>query len=140
DREANTPIVERGFGTTVARARLQRRTWLLSKNLDVAESGVLAPDIKAQLQRSELRSAGAAEAGTNGKAFMPAEPGERVDGTFTKTVDLAAGRFALVERSKEFTLVPWRPALEGQRGRSVSGVAGPGGVDWDLGRKRGLSI
>ncbi|MEM9761262.1 MAG: DUF3363 domain-containing protein [Pseudomonadota bacterium] len=140
DREANTPIVERGFGATVATARLPRRAWLLSKNVDVAETGALAPDVKAQLQRSELRAAGAAEAARNGKAFVPANSGERIDGTFTKTVDLAAGRFALVERSKEFTLVPWRPALEGQRGRSVSGVAGPGGVDWDLGRKRGLSI
>ena len=140
DREAETQIVDRGFGATVATARLQRRAWLLSKNVDVAETGALAPDVKAELQRSALRAAGAAEAATNGKAFVPAHPGERIDGTFTKTVDLAAGRFALVGRSKEFTLVPWRPALEGQRGRSVSGVVGPGGIDWDSGRKRGLSI
>ncbi|MEM6956800.1 MAG: DUF3363 domain-containing protein [Myxococcota bacterium] len=140
DREAETQIVERGFGATVATARLQRRAWLLSKNVDVAETGALAPEAKAELQRSELRAAGAAEAAKTGKAFVPAHPGERIDGTFTKTVDLAAGRFALVARSKEFTLVPWRPALEGQRGRSVSGVVGPGGIDWDSGRKRGLSI
>jgi Protein of unknown function (DUF3363) len=38
-------------------------------------------------------------------------------------------------------LVPWRPALEQQLGKQVSGVMSPGGaVDWSLGRKRGLGI
>ena len=40
-----------------------------------------------------------------------------------------------------FQLVPWRPALEQQLGRHVSGVIAPGGnVDWSFGRKRGIEI
>jgi plasmid replication initiation protein len=38
-------------------------------------------------------------------------------------------------------LVPWRPALEQQLGRQVSGVMlSSGGVDWSFGRKRGLGL
>jgi Protein of unknown function (DUF3363) len=40
-----------------------------------------------------------------------------------------------------FQLVPWRPALEQQLGRQVSGVISPNGaVDWCRERKRGLVI
>ena len=37
-----------------------------------------------------------------------------------------------------FQLAPWRPALEQQLGRRVTGVMAPGGnVDWSFGRNRG---
>jgi hypothetical protein len=40
-----------------------------------------------------------------------------------------------------FQLVPWRPALEQQLGRQVSGMMAPGGsVEWSLGHKRGLGL
>jgi type IV secretory pathway VirD2 relaxase len=40
-----------------------------------------------------------------------------------------------------FQLVPWRPALEKQLGRQVSEITSrSGGVDWNFGQKRGLSI
>lgn len=42
--------------------------------------------------------------------------------------------------TREFTLVPWRPVLERAVGRSVTGIVRDGGIDWQLGRSRGLSI
>ena len=40
-----------------------------------------------------------------------------------------------------FQIVPWRPALEQKLGQHVSGTLTPGGgVDWSLGRNRGLGI
>ena len=40
-----------------------------------------------------------------------------------------------------FRLVPWASTLEQQLGRQVSGVVrAGGGIDWTLGRKRGLGI
>ena len=44
---------------------------------------------------------------------------------------------AMIERSRDFTLVPWRPVLDGHEGRAVSGVLRPAGVSWTLGRGRG---
>jgi len=45
-----------------------------------------------------------------------------------------------VERSREFTLVPWRPVIEKQLGRQVSALVRGDGVSWEFGRKRGLGI
>ncbi|NIA70412.1 DUF3363 domain-containing protein [Pelagibius litoralis] len=47
---------------------------------------------------------------------------------------------ALVERSREFILVPRRPVIEKALGRQVSGVIRGSGISWELGRKRGPGI
>ena len=40
-----------------------------------------------------------------------------------------------------FSLVPWSNGLERQLGRHVSGVMPEtGGIDWTLGRQRGLEL
>jgi hypothetical protein len=51
-------------------------------------------------------------------------------------VDLAQGRFALIEKSREFTLVPWRDVLEKQIGKQVGGIMRESGVSWTIGRGR----
>ena len=71
-----------------------------------------------------------------GLAFAEARAGERIDGVLRRRVDLNSGRFALVEKSREFTLVPWRPALERQIGKQVAGVMRADGVNWRFGRER----
>jgi hypothetical protein len=43
----------------------------------------------------------------------------------------------MIEKSKEFTLVPWRPVLEQRIGREVSGIVRGGGISWTFGRERG---
>ncbi|ENU5864761.1 DUF3363 domain-containing protein, partial [Escherichia coli O15:H45] len=47
-------------------------------------------------------------------------------------------QFAVVEKSHEFTLVPWRPIIDRQLGREVMGIVQGGSVSWQLGRQRGL--
>jgi hypothetical protein len=47
-----------------------------------------------------------------------------------------SGRYALVEKSREFTLIPWRPVLERHVGKSVSGILRGDGIRWSLGRGR----
>jgi hypothetical protein len=44
------------------------------------------------------------------------------------------GRFALIERAHDFSLVPWRPVLEWAKGQAVGGE----GISWSIGQKRGL--
>jgi hypothetical protein len=67
-----------------------------------------------------------------------AAEGETV--TFTGTVQLSGGKFAIVEKSHEFTLVPWRPVIDRQLGKEVSGIIQGGSVSWQLGRQRGLGL
>ena len=46
----------------------------------------------------------------------------------------------MIDDGLGFSLVPWRPALERELGRHVTGVVRGGGIDWTFGRKRGLGI
>jgi hypothetical protein len=43
---------------------------------------------------------------------------------------------ALIENSREFTLVPWRAVLQRRLGREVSGVMRGHDVSWTFGRER----
>ena len=62
--------------------------------------------------------------------------GERLEGRLVRPVEMASGRHALIERSRDFTLVPWRPVLERHIGKNVSGIMREGGVSWTIGRQR----
>ena len=47
----------------------------------------------------------------------------------------------MIDDGLGFRLVPWASTLEQQLGRQVSGVVrAGGGIDWTLGRERGLGI
>jgi hypothetical protein len=62
-----------------------------------------------------------------------------VDGTFTRTLLTANGKLAVIERAHDFSLVRWREDLERVRGRMISArLLSGGGIDWTLGRTRGL--
>lgn len=40
-----------------------------------------------------------------------------------------------------FSLIPWQPMLEQRLGRHITGVViSGGGIDWTLGRSRGLGL
>jgi hypothetical protein len=92
------------------------------------------------LREREVARVGAEIAERKGLPFRAATDGENVSGKFTGTVQLSSGKFALVEKSHEFTLVPWRPVIDRQLGRAVMGVMRGGSVSWQLGRQRGLAL
>src|SRR3546814_9290792 len=61
-------------------------------------------------------------------------------GIYRRRLTLASGRFAMMEDGLGFQLVPWRPALDPQLGKHISGTMAPGGgVDWSFGKQRGRS-
>jgi hypothetical protein len=89
------------------------------------------------LQRRELLRSGDELSGELGKDFIEANVGDRIEGTLTRKIDLDSGRFMVVEKAREFTLVPWRPVLDRQIGRPVTGIMRSDGVSWTFGRGRG---
>ncbi|RYD65562.1 MAG: DUF3363 domain-containing protein, partial [Sphingomonadales bacterium] len=139
------PIVARdaGFGREVRAALAARRQWLIEQGLAQPVAGGIAFNrgALALLQRRELlRVAGELE-GSLRKVFVESRQGEKIEGRLTRRIALMSGRYALVERSREFTLVPWRPVLERQFGNRVAGTVQSGGIDWQLGsRRRGPEI
>lgn len=52
----------------------------------------------------------------------------------------SSGRWALVKNAKGFILVPWRPVVERALGREVVGLVTGGGISWQIGRDRGVSL
>jgi type IV secretory pathway VirD2 relaxase len=132
------PARDAGFGRELRSALVLRRAWLLRQGLASEEHGelVLGTGAVALLRRRELLRVAAGLARDLDKDFVEPGEGMRVEGVVARRVDLASGRFAVIENSREFSLVPWRPVLERALGRPVSGVMREAGTSWTIGRGR----
>ena len=132
------PLRDAGFGHDARVAQTQRRQWLIAEQLAQEQNGrtVYRTDMIAALQRRELLRVAGQLSGEIGLAFTETRPGDRIEGALGRMVELTSGRFALVEKSREFTLVPWRPLLDRQIGKPVAGIMRSDGVGWTLGRQR----
>jgi hypothetical protein len=141
DREG-TALAGTGFGKEVADALDRRRAHLITQGLahEKGDRTVYQRALLRTLRQRELGRAGARLADETGLTYRETKDGDRVEGIYRRPVDLASGRFAFVEQSKAFTLVPWRPVLERARDKSVSGLVRGDTISWDITRKRGLSI
>jgi type IV secretory pathway VirD2 relaxase len=132
------PLRDAAFGREVRNAISLRQQWLIAHELaDEQPGGIrLRADALAILQRQELlRIAG--ELSTEiGKPFAETAIGNPVDGKLARKIEMLSGRFALVEKSREFTLVPWKPVLERQLGKQVGGIMRADGINWRVGRGR----
>ena len=141
DREivAEKPVeLGRGFGTEVRKAIDRRLQWLAAQRLiDLeGENYRFSSDLVGRLERREFRSEAARIARESGRDFREPQLGDHVEGICRGPVQVGDRKFALVEHSLEFSLVPWRPVLERQIGREISGVVRGGGISWTIGRER----
>ncbi|HVB18360.1 MAG TPA: relaxase/mobilization nuclease RlxS [Stellaceae bacterium] len=136
--EKPAAVSDRGFGNEVREALARRRRWLIEQDLAETEQDriVYRVNLLSLLRRRELARIGAQLSDELGLDYTELRPGRRIEGVYRRRVDLASGRFALVERGREFTLVPWRPVLERNLGKHVSGVARGESISWALGRER----
>lgn len=131
-------VRDAGFGREVRTALAARRQWLIEQQLaDGERQGFrLRSGALESLRQHELESAGARFAEQFGRRFEPARSGERIEGVIARRVDLESGSYALVERSRDFTLVPWRDVLERNIGKVASGIMRGDGINWQFGRGR----
>lgn len=130
---------EIGFGRDLSEALNRRRLWLIEQDLAREEDGQITcrANLLANLRRRELVRVAGQLSDEFGMAYAETRSGDRVEGVYRRSIDLTSGRFALIEKSRDFTLVPWRPVLERSLGKAVSGVARDGGISWTVGRQRG---
>lgn len=142
DRElvsaAPVPIRDAGFGHDLRDAQARRRQWLVAQGFAEEAGGgaTFQNGMIAALQRRELLRVAGELSEELKMPFREAAEGARVEGVYRRSVELVSGRFALIERSRDFTLVPWRPVLERQVGKSVSGLMRGDGISWSIGRSR----
>jgi hypothetical protein len=142
DRELVTgaPAAARdaGFGRNLRDAQARRRQWLVAQGFAEEAGGAttFSNGMIAALQRREMLGVAAQLADELTMPFREAAEGARIEGVYCRSVDLVSGRFALIERSRDSTLVPWHPVLERQVGKSVSGIMRGDGINWSFGRGR----
>lgn len=136
-------VAPAGFGQDVNQAMDRRRERLIEQGDATRQQNgrvLYRRDLLSTLEVRGLARAGAELAATKPMPFRAAGDGETVSGTFTGTVQLTSGKFVIVEKSHEFTLVPWRPVIDRQLGKEVSGIVQGGSVSWQLGRQRGIAL
>jgi len=92
------------------------------------------------MRRRELEATAGRIASSTGLPYQPGKDGENIAGIYRKRVDLASGRFAMIDDGLGFSLVPWSPSLERHLGRQVSGIAQAGRIEWNFGRARGPAV
>ena len=142
DREivsgAPVPTRDAGFGHDLRDAQARRRQWLVAQGFaeETAGSTTFPKGMIAALQRRELLRVAGQLADEVNLPFREAAEGARIEGVYRRSVDLVSGRFAVIERTRDFTLVPWRPVLERQVGKAVSGLMRGDGISWSIGRGR----
>jgi hypothetical protein len=108
----------------------RRQQWLVEHGL--AEK----PDRLEILRRRELQRVAGQLSRELGVGFAEAEAGLPIEGTYRRSVQVGMARMAVIENSREFTLVPWRPVLERQIGKEVSGIMRGKEMSWTFGRQR----
>ena len=133
---------EAGFGGEVKNAIERRRQWLMAQGLarEAAGRTIYERHLLQTLRQREVRTAAAKLSRELGKSFAETSDGDEVVGRYRRPVRLVSGKFAVIEKSREFSLVPWRHALERHRGKVVGGVMRGSSVSFDFTRMRGIGI
>ncbi len=141
--EDRSAIRDSGFGREVNKAISRRARRLVEMGLATATDGnVLVPvDTVATLERREIERVGQQMARERGLTYVPANAGDYVSGRLAGVASLVSGRFAVIDNGLGFQLVPWQPVLEKRIGQYITGLQrDDGGIEWTLGRNRGLSL
>jgi type IV secretory pathway VirD2 relaxase len=142
--KSSTFVSDQGFGSDVKSALRNRLQWLTERGMvDRASDDGIRPSAIAmkKLAKHDVTAAAQTYSVATGLHAAQLMDGERFEGTYTKPITLASGKYAVFENSKEFTLVPWRPSFEDIRGKSVTGKVTGSTIAWELaGRTRGLGI
>ena len=132
-----------GFGLEAREALERRREQLERLGLASRQGGALTParNLLSTLRSQELSRVAANIAAEAGAAHIEVKPGAAVAGVYSRRVDLASGRFAMIEDGLGFQLVPWTRALDAHLGKDIRGAMNSsGGMEWSLGKKRGLGL
>lgn len=135
-----TPLANAGFGQAVRDALEQRRAHLRERGL-ADRFGRPRAGLVAGLRARELARVADNIAAETGGVWNLAKAGDQISGVYQRRIDLVSGRFAMIEDGLGFQLVPWTRGLEERLGQEVRGVVSQGGgIDWALGRKRGIGL
>ena len=131
-----------GFGAQVRGALQDRMSFLVDQGLAErrGQRVVLVRNLLSTLRDLELTEAGKVIQHQTGLIHRPLRDGERANGIYRRSVQLASGRFTMLDDGMGFSLVPWRPVVEQRLGQQVSAVLRGSSAIWEVRRQRGISF
>jgi hypothetical protein len=98
-------LADQGFGTESKTALNRRRQWLVAQGLGQLDStGTFEAKpklLEALHQREQVHAAIALSRELGHSHYAPLE-GEQISGTFSKSVTVASGKYAVVQKAQEF--------------------------------------
>ena len=134
----NKTLSREGFGIDVEKAKLDRMAFLKSQRL-LSKSGAVARDTLSQLEALDLKAAAEVLSKEMDKPYVGAPTKGSLSGRFKKTIERPSGKYAVIEKSREFTLVPWRETMDRNLGRALKGTIGRKTISWALTKGRDIS-
>lgn len=119
---------EKGFGAETNQALRQRQRWLVQEGLMTEQDGRLIArrQMLDELARREVSKAVTSLAKTTGMEHRAASELGRSGVQINRSVRLASGRFAVLQKGKQFAFVPWQRAMRMRKGTGIGMEAGKG--------------
>lgn len=116
-------LSDQGFGVEVQRALRQRQSWLIDNSYasERGEQLVTRRRLLQTLASKDVALAGTRLAKELGRPFRDGSEFDLKSAKTSGSIRLASGRFAVVQKGKEFTLVPWRQAMRFRK-RTLPGI------------------
>ena len=136
-------LAHTGFGQDVRQAIEARGNYLGAEGLTErdGERYRYARDLLKTLKAREWVTAVKTITQDTKLSYIETPMGTPVNGVLKRRLDLASGRFAVLEDSMGFRLVPWSNSLDTKIGQPLSGFSRDNGrIDWSVGLRRGLDI
>lgn len=131
-----------GFGAKVLDVMHDRVDFLAEQGLADfrGQRPRLARNLLAGLRDRELATVGKALQDQTGLNYRPVQDGGQTSGIYRRSLQLASGRFAMLDDGVGFSLVPWRPVIEERLGQQVSAIVRGRSVAWEFQPQRGIGL
>lgn len=138
--QGSAPLAVTGFGGQVREALEQRVQALECAGLAArqGQSITLARDLIKSLEQREWKAAVERLEQEMKRPYRNIREGETARGIYRTSIQLSAGRFAVLDDGTGFSLVPWHSTLERSLGQHVATHMHGSMVRWERGRQRGI--
>lgn len=113
-----------------------RRAWLRSEDYALDQNGQLIREVAERLRKEEFQAATRTESIRDQLPFVSRENWRDFSGTYSRHVELAQGRFAVIIGRDHYTLIQASARNSIWLGREVTLIRSSGSIQWSFGRTK----
>ena len=119
---------DKGFGAEANRALKMRQRWLRQEGLMTEQDGrlVVQRRMLAELAKRNIAKIGSDLANKLNLSHLSQSELGVSKANIVRSIPTASGRFAMMQKGKEFALVPWKQAMQLRKGKGLGIETGKG--------------